>query len=91
LPVRLGREPRVVPEAVGGVGDVVLGLAQRLAAVERLERREVAGVVVDRVGDLCSSARDRARGFGPRPLVEGLRAIAIARAASAAVASATRS
>jgi len=47
LTVRLGREAGVVAEEVRRVGNVVLGFAQRFAAVQRVDSRELGPVFLD--------------------------------------------
>ena len=57
LSVRLRREAGVVAEAVGRVDRVVLGLAQRLAVVERVDAHELVAMRVDCVGDFEEQRR----------------------------------
>ncbi|EDY20512.1 LigA [Chthoniobacter flavus Ellin428] len=73
LSERLGNEARVVTEARGGIGDVELRLAQRLAVVARFQPGEVFGQPVNEVGKLeeITGALGGAH-LRPRAGVEGL-------------------
>ena len=71
LSVRLRREARVVAETVGGVDRVVLGLAQRLAVVERVDAHELVAMRVDCFGDFEEQRRSiGGRDRSPRSFVE---------------------
>ncbi len=69
----LGGEAAVELEAVGGVGDVELGLGQRLPAALDLERGELGSLGLDGPGELDEelAAIERAR-LAPGAVVERL-------------------
>ena len=90
LPVRLGREAGVVTKTVGRVDRIVLGFAQRLAVVERVDPHELVACASMASATLKSSAaRSAALSELHGPSSKARRAARIAASASAAVASAT--